>query len=124
MLHHVYTYIIKYVCTLKNVVYYNFNLHIGHSMQRCRARQEAQKQIVKVGPRLCYVDSRTTEPSMEVLQLDRKSTSRLSCFTIPPTAMELTSRIAESSRPFSPPRFSTSDVSDEVIIFRDSWTTP
>jgi hypothetical protein len=31
--------------------------------------------------------------------------------------MELTSRIAESSVPFSPRRFSTSDVSDEVIIF-------
>lgn len=67
---------------------------------------------------------RTTEPSMEVLQLDRKSTSRLSCLTIPPTAMELTSRIAESSATFPPSRFSTSDVSDEVIIFfRDSRTT-
>lgn len=59
----------------------------------------------------------TTEPSMEVLQLDTKSTSRLSCLTIPPTAMELTSKIAESSMPFSPSGCSTSDVSDEVIIF-------
>lgn len=67
---------------------------------------------------------RTTDPSTEVLQLDRKSTSRLSCFTIPPTAMELTSRIAESLTFLSLARFSTSDVSEEVIIFSTLNNTP
>lgn len=106
---------------LKNVVYYSFNLIL---VILCSdTEQDARRKANCQSGSQVMLGSRTTEPSMEVLQLDRKSTSRLSCLTIPPTAMELTSRIAESSGPFSPPRFSTSDVSDEVIIFRDSWTT-
>lgn len=58
----------------------------------------------------------TTEPSTDVLQFERKSTSRLSCLIRPPTAIVLTSKIAESSTFFSL-KFSTS-ISEEVIIFK------
>lgn len=96
--------------------------------RQSRKTIDRRRRYLKIGTHFFYCLSLkmsgyvlTTEPSTEVLQFDKKSVSRLSCLRTPPTAIVLTSKIAESSMPFSP-KASTS-VSEEVIIFKLSSNT-